>query len=235
MSLAKNFGFDVPYTALIKDEKYSEYSLIIKRYDRYQNFKFHHNTVNTIMGKYSSDKYNNSINDVIDSLKYRISSDEFLILFKFIVFSLIISHGDLHTKNISIIYPLDFRDAVLSPMYDILTTAIYYNQQNRDDIGILINNKKKEISINELIKLANLMGVNEKTAEEIIITFANEFLSTFLDHIEKLPTEIKTMRMIISGYGRSTLSKVFNKYFDKRKLYINKYLLNKPIKKENIF
>jgi serine/threonine-protein kinase HipA len=127
LSLAKEFGFDVPYNALIKDNKHNEYHLVIKRFDRYKTiYKFDHHTINSLLNRVSTDKYEVTVKEVIQVAKQYLDHNELLVLFKFIIFSVIISHGDLHAKNISLIYSnnnFDDKSMVLAPVYDVLTVS----------------------------------------------------------------------------------------------------------------
>lgn len=238
MSLAKDFGFDVPYNGLIKDPNYNEYHLIVKRFDRYQTtYKFDHHTVNSFLGNIATDKYHTTVTDIIKGIQEKISSDDMLVLFKFIVFSIIISHGDLHAKNLSLIYcSNEFSDKKmrLAPMYDVLTTNIYHSSQNKNDIGIKINNKLSNIRSSDLLYIAEIMNISNIIAKKIIDDFCNKFLSSFEAHINKLPDKIKTLRIKASDYKDITLSGRYAQYLNNRKAYIEKYLVEKPAEK-NIF
>lgn len=237
MSLAKKFGFDVPYNALIKDSKYDEYHLIIKRYDRYQKkYKFDHETINVILGKPSIDKYNCTMKEIINSIKLKINHDEMVILFKFIIFSIIISHGDLHAKNLSLIYCSNrFGDKtmVFAPVYDVLTTNIY--TQYKEDIAIKINNKKSNIKTIDLLVISKQMEIDEELAKSIIYELCNKFLNLFLDHIKKLPESILMLLIKTSNHHHhTTLITKYTKFFNNRKKYIERCLIESTTKK-NIF
>ena len=239
MSLAKQFGFDVPYNGLIKHNTYNEYHLVIKRFDRYGTaIKFDHHTVNSLLGNISINKYDVTITDLIDVIKNRISADDKLILFKFIVFSVIISHGDLHAKNISLMYSSNkFGDKTMTiaPMYDILTTNIYAASQKEQDIGMKLNNKRSNIRSSDLLCIADLLDINQTSAKNIIEQFGGKFLDVFESHVEMLPNKIKTLPIKKGDYSNDiTLHKEYLLYFKRRKTYIEKYLLEKSTQK-NIF
>ncbi len=238
MSLAKNFGFDIPYNGLIRDNHYNEYHLLIKRFDRYKIiYKFDHHTINSLLGKSSKDKYNTTVIDIINGIKGKISSSDMLVLFKFIVFSVIVSHGDLHSKNLSLIHSSNkFENKImtLSPMYDILTTNIYSTSQNKQDIGMKLNNKNCNIRSSDFLYISNLMDINNEVATDIINEFCEKFLSSFETHINKLPEKIKALIIKRSDYKEITLLGEYVQYFNRRKKYIEKYLIGTPVEK-NIF
>ena len=54
MSLARDFGFSVPYNGIIKHD--SDYHYIIKRFDRHGELKIDHEIL-TLMNKNSDQKY----------------------------------------------------------------------------------------------------------------------------------------------------------------------------------
>ena len=56
MTLARDFGFSIPYNAIIKHKQ--DYLYIIKRFDRYKGSKIDHHEILTLIGKNSSEKYN---------------------------------------------------------------------------------------------------------------------------------------------------------------------------------
>uniref|UniRef100_UPI00155DA631 hypothetical protein n=1 Tax=Aliarcobacter cryaerophilus TaxID=28198 RepID=UPI00155DA631 len=53
MTLARDFGFKVPYNGIIKNEM--DYHYIIKRYDRYSDTKIDHTEILTLMDKVSTE------------------------------------------------------------------------------------------------------------------------------------------------------------------------------------
>ena len=85
-------------------------------------------------------------------------------------------------------------------MYDVLTTNIYHSSQNKNDIGIKINNKLSNIRSSDLLYIAEIMNISNIIAKKIIDDFCNKFLSSFEAHINKLPDKIKTLRIQASDY-----------------------------------
>lgn len=225
VTLARDFGFDVPYNGIIKHN--DDYHYIIKRYDRYNGLKIDHHEVLTLLGKESRDKYDVTCKELIEVVSNYLDNDEILKLFKFLVFSVVISHGDLHAKNISLIYKtnsLDEKSMTLAPFYDISTIKIYKGILN-NDIGMNIRNKKKDINIDELLWLADTAHISRDKATEIIQDISSKFLATFKRHIQQLPPEIKQLPVYTNRYRKfDTLEKVFDKFYKNRKEYIERYL-----------
>ena len=232
MSFARDFGFDIPYNGIIKHGEHFHY--IIKRYDRFQNMKIDHYEILSLLGKQSTDKYSITCKEIIEKCKKYLTADDLTKLFRFIVFSIIIGHGDLHAKNISLIcHSNNSSDTKmeLAPLYDISTSSIYFDV-DKNDIGLSINGKKKEITLSDLLWLASIADIQEDLARGFIVEIATQFLETFEAHIDKLPPNIKELPFYArrSIYpSRISLNKIFSKYYTNRCEYIEQYL---SIKKE---
>ncbi len=232
MSFARNFGFDIPYNGIIKHGEYFHY--IIKRYDRFQGMKIDHYEILSLLGKQSTDKYSITCKEIIEKCKEYLTLDDLTKLFRFIVFSIIIGHGDLHAKNISLICSSnnpEEKKLELAPFYDISTSSIYYDVDN-NDIGLSINGKKREITLKDLLWLAGIADIQEDVARDVIASVATQFITQFESHVEKLPMDIKELHFYArrSIYpSRLSLDEVFSKYYTKRCKYIEQYLF---IKKE---
>lgn len=226
MSLARDFGFSVPYNAIMKHG--SDYHYIIKRFDRFDELKIDHHEILTLMNKNSDQKYNVSMKEVLETAKKYISKEQLEELFRFIVFSIIIGHGDLHAKNISLIYSSNDsneKSMQLSPFYDISTTKIYKDTKH-NDVGLKIGNKKNNIRKSDLIQLASWIDISSPLALDFIDTIAKQFMNTFESYIQKLPNDIKALPYHTSKYGgQKPFETVLKEYYKNRIKYINTSLL----------
>ncbi|MCF6172202.1 MAG: HipA domain-containing protein [Campylobacteraceae bacterium] len=101
MTMARDLGFDVPWSAIIKAGQ--DYHYIIKRYDRYKKGSLDHFDSAVFLNLASSTKYDTTYEKVFDKLNENLSRSQMKKAFKFLVYSIVISHGDFHAKNISII------------------------------------------------------------------------------------------------------------------------------------
>lgn len=231
MTLARDFGFDVPYNAIIKDN--DDYHYIIKRYDRFNGLKIDHHEILTLIGEPSSEKYKVSCKDAVNAVFEYLNEEEILQLFRFIVFSIVISHGDLHAKNISLIYQsnaIDEKRMTLAPHYDISTIGIYKGIDD-NDIGMMVKNKKKNITMDDLLWLSKSMGIDSELAIDEIEKIASKFMNEFKNYIALLPQEIRLLPIYKNRYKSfDTLEIAFTKFYDKRCGYIEKYLQKKVAK-----
>ena len=217
MSLARDFGFSVPYNGIIKHD--SDYHYIIKRFDRYGELKIDHHEILTLMNKNSDQKYKVSMREVLETAKMYISKEQLVELFRFIVFSVVIGHGDLHAKNLSLIYSsnkLDERAMQLSPFYDISTTKIYKDTK-KNDVGLKIGNRTSKIKKTDLLQLALCIDIDQNLVDNLIELTSKQFIDTFQTYIEKLPDSIKALPYHTSKYGgQKPFEAVLKKYYKNR-------------------
>ncbi len=226
MSIARDFGFKVQYNAIIKDN--DDYHYIIKRYDRFHGLKIDHHDILTLLNKHSTQKYKVLAVEAIKIANEYLDKKELRELFKFFIFATIISHGDFHAKNISLIYKTNSaneKDIQLAPYYDISTVGIYKEIED-NDIGMQILNKNKKITLEDFIWLGSNFSISEDDIRKDIVALSTQFKDTFMSYIDLLPLSIKSLPSYKSIYKHfDSLDVLFKKYYDKRVLYIDKYLL----------
>ena len=227
MTLARDFDFKIPYNGIIKHG--IDYHYFIKRFDRYNDNKIDHTELLTIMNKVSTEKYKVTMQEVFEAAKEYLSYEEQIILFKFVIFSVVIGHGDLHAKNLSLINSSNKHNEEkkqLSPFYDISTSKIYKGIIDRD-IGLKVINKTKNIDRQILLKFADIVKIDSKIAMVLIDEVCIRFKDTFLSYIEKLPDEIKGLVFHHGRYAKGTLEAVLKKYYVNRVRFIEESLLER--------
>lgn len=99
---------------------------------------------------------------------------EALKLFKLILFNYLISNGDAHFKNFSLIEtPLgDFK---LSPAYDLLNSRIHIEDNDFAlNEGLLPSNQKKGKIVEQFIKLGSLAGIAKKQIDKVFKTLTSD-------------------------------------------------------------
>jgi len=230
MTFARDLGFSIPYNGIIKYG--DDYLYVIKRFDRYNDSKIDHHEILTLIGKKSSEKYNITTVEAMEEAAQYLSQDEMAELFKFFVFSIIIAHGDLHAKNISLIYKsnaLSEKNMTLSPYYDI-STVRFYKDITPNDIGMTVKNKKSKIKEEDLLWLANKFQIQEEMAKGYIEDIGLKFINTFETYIDKLPREIKALKITTNNYGYSKpFEETLRTYYRQRVEYLCKYMNIAPI------
>jgi len=223
MTIARDIGFDIPYNAIIKDG--ADYHYIIKRFDRYNNASFDHEEFATLMDYTSNEKYNSTIIEVLKKASQYVGNDRLRELLKFFFFSVIISHGDLHSKNISLIHlsnDIKEQKKDLAPYYDISSTALYKGIDTKD-IGLKVGNKRTKIKKDDFLIIAKKFNINnfQKDMKEVVLFFTDNFKS----YIHKLPDEIKQLPFYTGRLNsHKSLESYFIKYYENRIKYIKKYI-----------
>lgn len=146
-------------------------------------------------------KYSGNYLEMFDLLKQYVPAYpiEALKLFKLILFNYLISNGDAHFKNFSII-ETSMGDFKLSPAYDLLNSRIHI--EDRDfalEDGLLPLDKTTGKITEQFLKLAELVGISEKQNSKIL----NEITShedKVLDLIELSYLNEKTKRNYAQAY-----------------------------------
>jgi serine/threonine-protein kinase HipA len=181
MTFAKNeLGFDVPSNGIVKHHADAEYHYLVKRYDRYQGNKFSYNEIAALIGL----KYQTTSENMFKRIKkYLTKPLERLILLKYYFYSMLILHGDLHTKNLSVM--TEDKKSRMSPLYDIATTAIYQNTEGYET-HLPINGKRTKIRPKDFYVLVDLMKVNRKTFDKAALDILFNYTHKLPDYFDKL-------------------------------------------------
>ncbi|ONI86369.1 phosphatidylinositol kinase [Actinosynnema sp. ALI-1.44] len=147
MSLAAAVGIDVPEVALAHRSKLDnlprqvwpdneEYAYAVRRFDRDDNrVPVHIEDLAQVRNVYSDRKYAGNF-ETVAALSYRGRDTSALREFaRRLAFNILISNGDAHLKNWSLLYP-DRRIPTLSPAYDLVCTAAYRDEDDPEDLGL---------------------------------------------------------------------------------------------------
>ncbi len=185
MTFAKNeLGFEVPWTGIVKRQTDSEYHYIVKRFDRYNGYKFAYYEFATLLGLDSEHKYKMSSEKMFKRIKKVLTlSKERLILLSYYFYSMLIVHEDMHTKNLSV--RREEKTIRMSPLYDIATTAIYQNVYGYES-HLPINGKKTHIRPKDFYVLVDLMAVKRKTFEKVAANILFNYTYKLPEYFERL-------------------------------------------------
>ncbi len=215
MSFAKNsYGFDVPWSAILIGE--NDFHYIVKRYDRYDGFKYEQKDFAQIMNIKSSQKYFTTSERLFDAIGSIIKSSEDKVKFlEFYLFSFVIEHADLHIKNISVINI--GRDKYrLSPLYDLISNGLY--RGDSDELGLSLGGKKENISLDSFYLLASRIGISKlKTkniSKRVISTFIEEF-PFYIEESLKIDA-FENLKLQKSRYKFGSFSKDLERFYNRR-------------------
>ncbi|WP_340158452.1 HipA domain-containing protein [uncultured Maribacter sp.] len=146
-------------------------------------------------------KYSGNYLEMFDLLKQYVPAYpiEALKLFKLILFNYLISNGDAHFKNFSII-ETSMGDFKLSPAYDLLNSRIHI--EDRDfalEDGLLPLDKTTGKITEQFLKLAELVGISEKQSTKVFKEITSHE-NKVLDLIELSYLHEKTKRNYAQAY-----------------------------------
>ncbi|MEA2017235.1 MAG: HipA domain-containing protein [Campylobacterota bacterium] len=141
---------------------------------------------------------------------------EIIKFFKQIIFNYLIGNGDAHIKNFSAIQR-ETKDYTLSPAYDLLSSTVHIPNESRtalelfDDYNTPSFNANGFYSFDDFIKFAQMTGIDEK--------IANNIIEEFISH------ESKTLKLLeISFLSDKGKVRYENLYLDRLKALKYKYM-----------
>ena len=215
MSFAKNaYGFDVPWSGIVVGEY--DFHYIVKRYDRYEGYKYEQKDFAQVMHIKSDQKYFSTSEKLFDAIATVVKSKEERIVFlEFYIFSFIIEHADLHIKNISIIN-IGKNKYRLSPLYDLISNGVY--RGDSDELGLPLAGKKRNIAMNDFYGLSLRLGMSKLQTKKSLNKIVNIFVEEFPKYI-RLSQEIKAfdgMKIMNNRYSFSAFSDNLEKFYERR-------------------
>jgi serine/threonine-protein kinase HipA len=187
MSFAKNeLGFDVPYNGLIYHN--NQFHYIIKRFDRYEDWRYEQYDFGQFLNISSSNKYNVS-SDVVFAKANEILEEKAskMKMLKFYFYAYIIQHSDLHAKNLAALN-IGKDNYIFSPLYDVISLGVIKGK-SIDDLALPIQrihqNKKSKFTIDDFLYLANFLELNHLDVKKEFRKILVIFIQKFPDYIEK--------------------------------------------------
>lgn len=162
MSLAKEFGIDIPEIELITSKKGNKFFLI-KRFDRKNNRKIHMISVAALL-ECDFRAPCLDYNDLIKLTRILTNNDKDIIeMYRRMVFNVLIDNQDDHAKNFSFVFDESKKMYRLAPAYDITQGKTYYGEHVTS-----VNGKGKEISDEDMINVAIKNKIDVFIAKDII-------------------------------------------------------------------
>lgn len=162
MSLAKEFGIDIPEIELITSKKGNKFFLI-KRFDRENNRKIHMISVAALLEcDFSAPCLD--YNDLIKLTRILTNNDKDIIeMYRRMVFNVLIDNQDDHAKNFSFVFDEAKKMYRIAPAYDITQGKTYYGEHVTS-----VNGKGREINDEDMINVAIKNKIDVKIAKDII-------------------------------------------------------------------
>ena len=142
---------------------HEEFAYAIRRFDRDQHRGLIHiEDLAQVRNVYPEHKYEGNF-ETVASLIYRGRDTESLLEFvRRLTFSVLISNGDYHLKNWSLIYR-DPQVPTLAPAYDLVSTAHYFTGQRVEDLGLKFGGSKDfhRVTLQTFRRLQQRLGVRD--------------------------------------------------------------------------
>ncbi len=215
MSFAKNsYGFDVPWSGVIEGE--DDFHYIVKRYDRYDGYKYEQRDFAQIMDIKSDQKYFTTSEKLFDAIASVVKSKEQRVRFlEFYLFSFVIEHADLHIKNISVINIGKNRQQ-LSPLYDIISNGVY--RGDSDELGLPLGGKKRNISLEDFYQLASRVEISKLQTKKIAKNIIEIFIDEFPRYIQKSFNiqAFNSLEIQMKRYKSSDFSSELERFYTRR-------------------
>ncbi len=192
MHLAQAAKLQIVPHSLIRFED-GELCYITKRIDRAENGKkLAMEDMCQISEKLTEQKYNGSY-EQIAKLIVKHSSAPKLDLTNFweqVLFSWITGNADMHLKNFSLYSPDDRRN-ILSPAYDLISTALVM-PEDTEELALTLKGKKRKIKESDFVSSMLSTGLDEKVIKNLFNRFLN-MEPTWNDLIDSsfLPNDMK--------------------------------------------
>lgn len=194
LQLAEKCGFMVAKAKMVRDKEYNP-GLLVERFDRVNQKKLHQEDACQFLNHYPADKYRITINQIADAIMEITTAPqlELLNLLSQYAFSYLICNGDLHAKNISL-HTLEDGTVTLTPLYDLICTAIYGDFS----MALKIDGRDDNIKRKTFIAFAERYKISAKAVnsalDKLLKRFTSHYQSLFLiEMTEKKQNLLKRM------------------------------------------
>lgn len=204
MSLAAAVGIDVPELRLVHRDQIAglppnvwtggeEWAYAIRRFDRGPGRTLIHiEDLAQVRDFYADRKYSGNF-ETVAALLYRDTDLAALREFtRRLTFIVLISNGDAHLKNWSLIYR-DARRPTLSPAYDLVSTAIYRAGPELEDLGLNFGGSRRfeNVNLDTFRRLEERLGARgadlPRLVEEVVTRVHAEWPRVAEQHLSEMP------------------------------------------------
>ena len=196
--IAREIGLTVADSKLISIDGSTHFAS--KRFDRVKNEKIHTQTVNALTGFYgrNTEFSYEQIFRIISYLNLSYSNSEQL--FTQMVFNVVTSNRDDHTKNFSFMMN-KLGEWSLTPAYDLTYPFDPYQNFNTPH-QISINGKNSSIDRKDLESVAKKVGIRNHNS---IIDKVVEGVSTFENRMKQYDLNKNTIKLIVKELGANSV------------------------------
>ncbi len=196
LQLAKHCGFTVAKAKLVYDKDRNT-GLLVERFDRYNKKRIHQEDACQFLNRYPADKYRITVNQIADAIMLISNAPqlEILNLLSQTAFSYLMCNGDLHAKNISL-HTLEDETITLTPLYDLISTAIYSDFNMAIKLDGRDDNIKRKVFIDFAERYQISVKVMTNTLDKLLSRFTKYYPGLFT--IEMTDKQKKLLERMIT-------------------------------------
>ncbi len=173
---------------------------IMKRFDvQEDDFYLGFEDMCVLTARATDEKYNGSYEEIVRVIKDIISptkkKESLKIFFTALVMNHLLRNGDAHLKNYGVLYEIDYEDAQLAPIYDVITTTLYI----KNDIPALKMGDAKLWWKEKTYKTfaTKSCGLSNKEYEEIVTTCVEAIIKTKIEIDEYVCTDNEVKNFLV--------------------------------------
>lgn len=171
MQLARRAGLKVAPVKIVTD-KDRNMGLLVERFDRLydsrlKRFEFlHQEDACQFLGRYPADKYRLKVSDIMQGIFNYASAPivEGACFIQLLLFSYLITNGDLHAKNISLLQSRDRSRMILAPAYDLVATLPY----NDDSMALQFEGRTKNFKLRDFLAFGERWNIPAKSTSKAV-------------------------------------------------------------------
>jgi serine/threonine-protein kinase HipA len=212
MELARQVGIEVPEVRLVHRDQLAdipdnlwsaseEMAYAVRRFDRsLSRGLIHMEDFAQVRGFYPQKKYQGSF-ETLAALIYRNGDVDSLREFsRRLVFNYLIGNGDAHLKNWSLLYK-DPQRPILSPAYDLVSTAVYSPSHSPETLGLKFAKSKRfeSMTLDNFDRLERKVRANNVGLRELAEEVTRKTLSSWPVVAEELKKSPQLQQAIGEG------------------------------------
>lgn len=213
MTLASLAGVEIPAIKLVELDKLDnlppinlpdeKLAFAIKRFDRSDNLRIHMEDFAQVLMKYPHEKYSSASYAQIGKILYRYSGDGLADTQQFarrLLINILLANGDAHLKNWSLLYA-DQVTPRLSPAYDIVTTSVYIENEERYALNLGKTKEWYKVTFADFEAWAKRAEVPWRAIKPHLDDTMNRARSLWPQELKHLPMNDKHKEILQAHWG----------------------------------
>ena len=194
LRMARGCGIESNRAGVVQDRDGNS-GLLVERFDRIKEgkviYKLHQEDACQLLNTVPGNKYDVSMRDIAEKIQDICTAPivEIQRLLQLYAFSYLIGNGDLHAKNISVLWGRAVR---LSPAYDLLSTLPYPIDQH---MALSLDGKNDNFRVADFMAFGERYGV-PSIATEMMIHNLCQLVEPWTFHLSEIGFDVKTTERV---------------------------------------